>query len=192
MTSTGETAREPLLAAAAVLEQVQTAVVVTDAHGDLRYANSFAVQLFGFPEPADQLAGRSLHSLGFEEGDAPRTGELTQQVLRGRTWKGRSSPRGRTVPGCSSAHRPRRCAIRPGITGVMIMAREAAGHGSERARDRIGLLEVIGERLARSLELDTTLRHVAETLVPQFADHCFIDLYQGEKLIRRAQRHSGG
>ena len=193
MTSTGATAREPLLTADTVLEQVQTAVVVTDAHGDLRYANSFAVQLFGFPESADQLAGRSLHSLGFEEGDARRTSELTQQVLRGKTWEGtfvttradgsRVFVRAQAVPLRHPAD---------GITGVMIMAREAARHGSQRARDRIVLLERIGERLARSLELDTTLRHVAETLVPQFADHCFIDLYQGEKLMRRAQRHSGG
>ena len=28
--------------------------------------------------------------------------------------------------------------------------------------------------------------------MPQFADHCFIDLFQGEKLIRRAQLHSRG
>jgi hypothetical protein len=27
-------------------------------------------------------------------------------------------------------------------------------------------------------------------LVPQFADHCFIDLFQGEQLIRRVQRHA--
>jgi PAS domain S-box-containing protein len=193
VTSRGETAREPLLAAADVLEQVETAVVVTDAHGDLRYTNSFAVRLFGFPEPAGQLAGRSLHSLGFEEGDARRTSELTQQVLLGKTWEGtfvsaradgsRVFLRAQAVPLRQPAGE---------ITGVVIMAREAARRGSQRARDRIGLLERIGERLAGSLELDTTLRHVAETLVPQFGDHCFIDLYQGEKLIRRAQRHSGG
>jgi serine phosphatase RsbU (regulator of sigma subunit) len=72
------------------------------------------------------------------------------------------------------------------------MAREATRRGSERASDRIALLERIGERLAGSLELDVTLRHVAETLVPQFADHCFIDLLQGDKLVRRAQMHSRG
>jgi len=27
-------------------------------------------------------------------------------------------------------------------------------------------------------------------LVPQFADHCFIDLYQGDQLVRRVQRHA--
>ena len=64
--------------------------------------------------------------------------------------------------------------------------------GSQRERDRLRLLERIGERLARSLELDVTLRQVAETLVPQFADHCLIDLFQGDKLVRRAQLHSRG
>jgi serine phosphatase RsbU (regulator of sigma subunit)/anti-sigma regulatory factor (Ser/Thr protein kinase) len=29
-------------------------------------------------------------------------------------------------------------------------------------------------------------------LVPQFADHCFIDLFQGDKLIRRVQTHADG
>ena len=48
----------------------------------------------------------------------------------------------------------------------------------------------MGERLAGSLEIGTTLKHVAEILVPQFADHCFIDLFQGEALVRRAQRHA--
>ena len=31
---------------------------------------------------------------------------------------------------------------------------------------------------------------MAEILVPQFADHCFIDLFQGDQLIRRAMRHA--
>ena len=37
-----------------------------------------------------------------------------------------------------------------------------------------------------------TLRHVAETLVPQFADHCFIDLRQNDKLVRRVAMHAKG
>jgi serine phosphatase RsbU (regulator of sigma subunit) len=63
---------------------------------------------------------------------------------------------------------------------------------SRRERDRLRLLDRIGERLAHSLELDVTLREVAETLVPQFADHCLVDLFQGDKLVRRAQLHSRG
>ncbi|HEY7144845.1 MAG TPA: SpoIIE family protein phosphatase [Streptosporangiaceae bacterium] len=193
MNEAGEAAREPLLAAADILAQVETAVVVTDEQGNLRYANSFAVALFGFPGGPASLTGRSLQSLGFEDGDARRAGELTRQALRGRAWEGtyvtrradgsRVFVRAHVAPLRDDSGRAR---------GAVIMAREAARHGDQRDRDRIALLERIGERLARSLELDTTLRHVAQTLVPQFADHCLIDLYQGEKLIRRAQTHSGG
>src|ERR1017187_9103486 len=190
---TGDAARKPLLSAADVLEQAQTAVVVTDAAGDLRFANPFAVRLFGFPDVAERLAGRSLHSLGFEEGDARRSAELTRQALRGMTWEGTFVSR--RADGSRVFVRAQAVPLREpagDINGVVIMARAAARHGSHRGRDRIGLLERIGERLARSLELDTTLRHVAETLVPQFADHCFIDLCQGDKLIRRAQNNAAG
>jgi GAF domain-containing protein len=33
---------------------------------------------------------------------------------------------------------------------------------------------------------------VAEMLVPRFADHCFIDLFQGDALICRVRQHAGG
>ena len=62
----------------------------------------------------------------------------------------------------------------------------------QREPDRLRLLDRIGQRLAGSLELDVTLREVAQILVPRFADHCFIDLFSGEKLIRRAEVHAGG
>lgn len=48
------------------------------------------------------------------------------------------------------------------------------------------------EHVAWVLEIDVALQRVAETLVPHFADHCFIDLFQGDALIRRVQRHAGG
>jgi GAF domain len=54
------------------------------------------------------------------------------------------------------------------------------------------IMDAIGEQLAGSLEIGATLQHVAEMLVPQFADHCFIDLFQGDALIRRVVRHAGG
>jgi GAF domain-containing protein len=54
------------------------------------------------------------------------------------------------------------------------------------------IMDAIGEQLAGSLEIDARLQHVAEMLVPQFAGHCFIDLFQGDALIRRVQRHAGG
>lgn len=45
---------------------------------------------------------------------------------------------------------------------------------------------------ARTAETDAVLQRVAETLVPDYADHCFIELLQGSALIRRAQKHAGG
>jgi hypothetical protein len=54
------------------------------------------------------------------------------------------------------------------------------------------IMDAIGEQLAGSLEIDARLQHVAEMLVPQFADHCFIDLFQGDALIRQVARHAGG
>jgi len=182
-----------LLGAEAVLDQVEIGVVVTDRQGNLRYANAFAVTLFGFPDDAEHLVGRSLISLGFEEGDAARAQNLTSQVLRGRAWEGTFASmrvdRSRVFVRAQAA--PLRESSGE-ITGIVIMAREATRRGNQRASDRIGLLERIGERLAGSLELTVTLRQVAETLVPQFADHCFIDLLQGDKVVRRAQMHARG
>jgi PAS domain S-box-containing protein len=193
VTPSGEVALEPLLAAEAVLGQVETGVVVTDRQGNLRYANAFAVSLFGFPDDAAHLVGTSLVSLGFEEGDARKAQNLASQVLRGRAWEGTFATT--RTDGSRVFVRAQAAPLRDPsgkITGIVIMAREATRRGSQRASDRIALLERIGERLAGSLELDTTLRHVAETLVPQFADHCFIDLLQSDKLVRRAQMHTRG
>jgi GAF domain-containing protein len=54
------------------------------------------------------------------------------------------------------------------------------------------IMDAIGEQLAGSLEINATLQHVAEMLVPRFADHCFIDLFEGDALICRVRRHAGG
>ena len=118
---------------------------------------------------------------------------MIQQVERGRPWEGTFATR--RVDGSRVFVRAHAAPLRgPGgeVTGVVLIAREAVRHGSQSQSDRIGVLERIGERLAGSLELSVTLRQVSETLVPQFADHCFIDLLQGDKLVRREQFHSRG
>ena len=176
-----------------VLGQIEAAVVVTDRLSNLLYANAYAAKLFDFPDAPERLVGRSLLSLGFEEEDLGKAVELARQVLRGRCLGGtfatarsggsRVFVRAQAVP----LRHPSGA-----IDGIVIFGRQATRRGSQREQERIGLLERIGERLARSLELGVTLRHVAETLVPQFADHCFIDLFQGDKLFRRAQINARG
>ena len=190
-----ETARavRPMLGAEAVLDEMAAGVVVIDREGRLLYANDFAVSLFGFPDDPEHLAGRSLLSLGFEEGDARKARDMTRQVIRGWPWEGTFAAL--RVDGTRvfiRAHAAPLTGPDGETTGIAIIARETSRHGSLASSDRIGVLERIGERLAGSLELSVTLTQVAQTLVPQFADHCFIDLFQGDKLVRRAQLHSRG
>jgi PAS domain S-box-containing protein len=193
MTAWDEAAVSAYLPPETVLRQIEAAVVVTDRQRKLLYANAYAARLFGFPDVPDRLVGRSLLSLGFEEQDVGKAAALAKVVLRGRSWDGTFA----SVRSDGSRVFVRAQAVplrHPSgdIDGIVIVARQATGRSSQQERDRIGLLERIGERLARSLELGATMRQVAETLVPQLADHCFIDLFQGDKLIRRAQIHAGG
>jgi PAS domain S-box-containing protein len=167
--------------------------VVTDRLNNLLYANAFAQALFGISADAQQLVGRPVLSLGFEVEDLGKAVELARQVLRGRAWEGTFASR----RGDGSRIFVRASAVplrhpSGAIDGIVIFAREATRRGSQREHERMALLERIGERLAGSLELGMTLRHVADTLVPQFADHCFIDLFQADKLIRRTMTHARG
>jgi PAS domain S-box-containing protein len=192
MTSPEESPRLPLTAAD-VLDEVATAVVVTGIDGAVLYANAFAAALFGFRGEPGLLAGRPLAALGLEDGDAATIQHMTDNVLRGWPWEGTlASVR---PDGSRLFVRTHAAPLRGSdgsTTGMVIMAREPTRRGAVRASDRIGLLERIGDRLAGSLELDVTLSQVAETLVPQFADHCFIDLLHGDTLVRRVQYNAGG
>jgi PAS domain S-box-containing protein len=176
-----------------ILDHAESGIVVTDRLGNLQYANAFAASLFGFPDDPPQLIGQSLVSLGFEEGDPRKADELASQVLGGRAWEGNAAIL--RADGSRVFVRAHAVPLRPPgeeISGIVIMAREATRRASLREREQIKLMERIGERLSGSLEFGITLRHVAETLVPQFADHCLIDLIHGSKLIRRAHLHSRG
>jgi PAS domain S-box-containing protein len=184
--------RHPL-SATEVLDHMATGIVVTDQACGLLYANSFAVSLFGFPDDPGHLIGRSLLSLGIEQGDASTVQHMADNVLRGWPWEGTFASQ--RLDGSRVFVRAHAAPMRQAdgtISGIVIMAREVTRRGGQRASDRIGLLERIGERLSSSLELNVTMRQVAETLVPQFADHCFIDLFHGDVLVRRAQLHARG
>jgi PAS domain S-box-containing protein len=193
MTARDEAALRAYLLPDTVLGQIEAAVVVADRRSNLLYANAYAAKLFDFPDAPERLVGRSLLSLGFEEEDVGKAAELAKQVLGGRAWDGTfTSVR---AGGSRMFIRAQAVPLRHpsgSIDGIVIVGRQATRRNSQQEGDRIALLERIGERLAQSLELSLTLRHVAETLVPHFADHCFIDLFQGEKLIRRAQINASG
>jgi serine phosphatase RsbU (regulator of sigma subunit)/anti-sigma regulatory factor (Ser/Thr protein kinase) len=191
VTGWGEAAFDAYLPADMVLDHADIAVVVTDRLCNILYVNDFAARLFRVSGDISRLVGCPVASLGlFADDGVRRTDDLASRVLSGRSWEGTfESERG---DGSRTLNRGTAVPLRhPGgdIDGMVILVREAerGGHGQQ---DRIALLERVGERLAGSLEIGTTLKHVAEILVPQFADHCFIDLFQGNQLIRRAMRHA--
>jgi serine phosphatase RsbU (regulator of sigma subunit) len=192
VTGWGEATFDAYLPADMVLGQADIAVVVTDRLSNLKFINDYAARLFRISGDVARLAGCPVLSLGlFADDDVRKTEDLARQVLSGRSWDGTfESLRG---DGTRALIRAFAVPLRhPGgdIDGVVILAREASKRDGQGEQDRIALLERIGERLAGSLEIGTTLKHVAEVLVPQFADHCFIDLFQGDQLIRRVMRHA--
>lgn len=175
-----------------ILGQVETAVLVVDHDGCLRYANDSAAALFGFTDPAD-LTDVSFRQLGFDEEDISKVENLEDQACRGRPWEGTLAIRHKD--GSLYFVRMNAAPLRGSrgeLAGSVIMASRAVEVGTQGSGGRRGLLDRIGERLGGSLELDETLRRVAETLVPQFADHCFIDLRTSDGLVRKVQMNALG
>ncbi|HZE34691.1 MAG TPA: SpoIIE family protein phosphatase [Actinoallomurus sp.] len=186
----GETPVDALLPPETVLNQAEMAVIVCDRYSNLLYCNAFTEKLLGFG--GTEYVGRSILSLGIAEEDHDLAKELARHVLKGAVWEGTFC--NLRADGSTVYTRAYAVPLRHpsgSVEGTVIFAREAL-RSNQRDQDRYGLLERIGERLAASLELQQTLRRVADTLVPQFADHCFIDLFNGEKLMRRASRHGNG
>ncbi|MDL4772681.1 MULTISPECIES: ATP-binding SpoIIE family protein phosphatase [Thermomonosporaceae] len=185
----GEAPVEAHLPPETVLTQMEMAVIVCDRFSNVIYGNAFARQLFGFG--GDDVIGHSILSLGIAEEDHEQATELARHVLKGGVWEGtfcNLRADGTTV--YTRAHAVPLRHPSGSVDGIVIFAREAL-RSNQREQDRYGLIERVGERLAGSLELETTLRRVADTLVPQLADHCFIDLFSGDRLFRRVSRHAG-
>ncbi|MQA86817.1 MAG: SpoIIE family protein phosphatase [Streptosporangiales bacterium] len=188
---------DPRVPAQNVFDQVDMATVVTDRYGNMVYWNGFAQRLFRFSRAIwtdSMLVGRSLMDLGIAKEDHPQAEELARYVLKGGIWEGtfcvyrgdgsKIFARVHAVPWRSPSGE---------IIGTAIFAREAMKRGNQREQDKFGLLDQIGKRLAGSLVLEATLRQVAEALVPQFADHCFIDLFNTDAvLVRHVSHHSEG
>jgi PAS domain S-box-containing protein len=175
-----------------ILGQVETAVIVVDHDGCLRYANSFAAALFGFADPRE-LTDVPFRHLGFDDEDISRVENLEYQACRGRDWEGTLAVRHKD--GSVFFVRLNAAPLRGPqgeVAGSVIMARRAVQVGTQGSAGRRGLLDRIGERLGGSLELDETLSRVAESLVPQFADHCFIDLRTSDGLVRKVQMNALG
>ena len=194
MTRWDEGVFDPYLPADLVLRQAEIGVIVADRQSNVLFVNEYVTGLLRLPADASKLAGQPLHTLGFiPDGDLQKAADLSRQVLSGISWEGTFT--GTRADGSLVFVRVLAVPLRHpagDIDGMVLLVNESGRRDSQREQDRLRVLERIGERLAGSLELDATLRQVTQILVPQFADHCFIDLFKGEKLIRRVQTHAGG
>src|ERR1700761_279661 len=182
------------LPAEMVLSQAEIGVIVADQDGNVVFANEYVARLLRLESPASSLIGKPLGGIGLlPESEPGRGDEITRLVLSGASWEDtfarhRSDGsflfvRELAVPLRSDAGE---------VDGIVLLITEAGRRDTQREPDRLRLLERIGQRLAGSLELDATLRQVAQILVPRFGDHCLIDLFSGDKLNRRAAARAGG
>jgi serine phosphatase RsbU (regulator of sigma subunit) len=177
-----------------VLSQAEIGVIVADRSGDVVFSNEYVARMLRLDGSADTLIGKALSSLGLLPDNEPgRAEEVTRLVLSGASWEDTFA--GHRADGSFLFIRELAVPLRgqPGeVDGIVLLITEAGRRDAQREPDRLRLLERIGRRLAGSLELDATLLEVAQILVPRFGDHCFIDLFSGEKLIRRAVAHAAG
>jgi serine phosphatase RsbU (regulator of sigma subunit) len=177
-----------------VLSQAEIGVIVADRAGNVVFSNEYVARMLRLDGSADTLIGKALSGLGLLPDNEPgRADEVTRLVLSGASWEDTFA--GHRADGSFLFIRELAVPLRgrPGeVDGIVLLITEAGRRDAQREPDRLRLLERIGQRLAGSLELDATLREVAQILVPRFGDHCFIDLFSGEKLIRRAVAHAAG
>jgi serine phosphatase RsbU (regulator of sigma subunit) len=177
-----------------VLSQAEIGVIVADRDGNVVFSNDYVNRLLRRDGSAEPLEGERLDALGlFPESEPGRLDEIIRQVLNGVGWEDTFA--GHRRDGSLLFVRELAVPLRSPsgvVDGLVLLISEAGRRDTQREPDRLRVLEQVGQRLAGSLELDATLRHIAQILVPRFADHCFIDLFSGEKLIRRAAAHAGG
>jgi serine phosphatase RsbU (regulator of sigma subunit) len=194
MTRWSEGSAARYLPAELILSQAEIGVIVADRDGNVQFVNDYAAGLLRLTGEAAALAGRTLDAVGVvPDAELGKADELTRQVLGGMSWE--DTLAARRGDGTLVFLREFAVPLRGpsgDIDGMVVLVSEAGRRDAQREPDRLRLLERVSERLGGSLEFDTTLRQVAQILVPRFADHCFIDLFSGDKLIRRAAAHAGG
>ena len=182
------------LPAETVLRQAEIGVIVANRAGDVVFSNEHVARMLRLDGTAAALIGKPLSGLGLLPDTEPgRADEIARQVLRGVSWEDMFA--GQRADGSFLFVRELAVPLRDPsgeVDGIVMFISEAGRRDAQREPDRLRLLERIGQRLAGSLELDATLREVAQILVPRFGDHCFIDLFTGDKLIRRAAAHAAG
>jgi PAS domain S-box-containing protein len=169
-------------------------VVAIDLATNITVWNQAAARVYGWS--AEEVLGRSAIEIGVGPQDSSLAAELAQSVFEGQPWEGLFPIHTREGRPMLVRHyaAPLRAAD-GSISGLVVVHRPALGpeSESERAEARLALMWRASSLLGSSLDIDSTLASLADLLVPAFADHCVVDMYDGSgRLVRIAVAHAEG
>ncbi len=78
--------REAILLQAQMLDQIGQAVIATDPQGVVIYTNSFASDLYGWPQ--DEMLGENIMKITVADLSHDRAAEIMDDLVKGQTWSG--------------------------------------------------------------------------------------------------------
>jgi PAS domain S-box-containing protein len=185
-------AQESLAVVDAVFAAAPVGLAFQDAHFKFVRVNEALATINGLP--ADDHIGRTLHEvLGDALADeieplhrrVLETGEpILDMQIEGRTAAAPDETRNWLV-----SYYPVRSVIREiigiGVVITDVTERERARNAAEAASARLEMLAETGERLASTLDYETTLANLASILVPRFADWYAVDVVDDDGTLRR-------
>ncbi|MEU1036826.1 PAS domain-containing protein [Streptomyces mirabilis] len=183
----------------ALLEDVQTAVVVVDDDGLIVSANGAAQSVLG--RSFEELVGQDSHDLLHRDSQGhatPRTRcQLRNALLTGRTDHGDSEWFARgdgTLVRLSWLVAP--CSSGSERAGALVLMYESNRGVSDEGvnevpvplteLDRLALLAETTTQLTSTLDVDEAMRRLAALTVPRLADWAVIDLFTEQDEVRRA------
>jgi PAS domain S-box-containing protein len=168
------------------LQHLDAMVVALDTAGAITLWNRGAEELTGWT--AEESIGRMAAAVGLAPSDAELIAALSARMHAGIPWTGRVRLiRKDKMSVLLSVTASPALSAEGELLGTVLLARESwrSDRGEERARANLDVLVRAGRRLGRSLNVEATLREIADLLVPTVADHCVIDLTDEEGHLRR-------
>jgi len=169
-------------------------VVAIDLTTVITIWNRAAARVYGWS--AEEVIGRSALEVGVGPQDAELAAQLADSVFQGQPWEGLFPIR--TKDGRPMLVRHYAAPLRGqdgSVSGLVVVHRPALGadEAAGRADARLAMMWRASSLLGSSLDIDSTLASLADLLVPAFADHCVVDMYDAsERLVRLAVAHTEG